>query len=103
MARARRSAARTRVATSLSITPAKLGELVKSYLLRELPDSTEADETASVTLQTSKGVIASRLNLTQEHFSRILHELAEAGLLQVQGRRIVVRDTHRFRQATTPR
>jgi CRP-like cAMP-binding protein len=42
----------------------------------------------TVTLPTNKGVIASRLNLTQEHFSRILHELSEKGLIVVEGRRI---------------
>jgi len=34
-----------------------------------------------VTLPAAKAEIASRLNLTPEHFSRILHELLEAGLL----------------------
>ena len=43
------------------------------YLLRDNMDSDE--KSLSVTLPTNKGVIASRLNLTQEHFSRILHEL----------------------------
>jgi CRP-like cAMP-binding protein len=33
-------------------------------------------------------VIASRLNLTQEHFSRILHELSSLGLIVVEGKRI---------------
>ena len=42
----------------------------------------------AVTLPTNKGVIASRLNLTQEHFSRILHELFELGLIVVEGRKI---------------
>lgn len=50
-----------------------------------------------VTLATSKGVIASRLNLTQEHFSRILRELSDAGLITVQGRDIIVPDITRLR------
>ena len=33
----------------------------------------------------------------------ILHELVDAGLLQLQGRRIVVPDIHRLQQATAPR
>lgn len=41
-----------------------------------------------VTLPTSKGVIASRLNLTQEHFSRILHDLINLELIVVEGRGI---------------
>ncbi len=40
------------------------------YLLRELPESDHDGINVAVTLPTNKGVIASRLNLTQEHFSR---------------------------------
>jgi len=53
-----------------------------------------------VTLPAAKAEIASQLNLTPEHFSRILHELAQAGLLQVQGRHITVPDPARLRAAT---
>ncbi|MGE5522584.1 MAG: Crp/Fnr family transcriptional regulator [Rhodospirillaceae bacterium] len=45
----------------------------------------------------AKRTIASRLNLTQEHFSRILHELSAAGLIQVAGRMIFVPDVGRLR------
>ena len=58
------------------------------YLLRELPEADSAGKNVSVTLATNKGVIASRLNLTQEHFSRILHELTELELIVVEGRKI---------------
>lgn len=58
------------------------------YLLREMPDTEETPSAITVTLPTSKGTIASRLNLTQEHFSRILHDLTEDGLIVVEGRRI---------------
>ena len=58
------------------------------YLLRELPESDTNGSAVAVTLPTNKGVIASRLNLTQEHFSRILHELTELGLIVVEGRKI---------------
>ena len=65
------------------------------YLLR---DNTETDARAlTITLPTSKGTIASRLNLTQEHFSRILHELSEAGLIVVEGRRITIPDVEKLR------
>jgi CRP-like cAMP-binding protein len=53
-----------------------------------------------VTLPAAKAEIASQLHLTPEHFSRILHELAQAGLLQVQGRRITVPDPARLQPAT---
>jgi CRP-like cAMP-binding protein len=49
-----------------------------------------------VTLPATKAAIASQLNLTPEHFSRLLHELAAAGLLKVEGRRITVPDVERL-------
>lgn len=49
-----------------------------------------------VTLPATKAAIATQLNLTPEHFSRLLHELAAAGLLQVEGRRITVPDVERL-------
>jgi CRP-like cAMP-binding protein len=39
-----------------------------------------------VTLAANKGIIASLLNQTQEHFSRILRELMAEGLIEVDGR-----------------
>ena len=65
------------------------------YLLRETTDTDAAALT--VTLPTNKGIIASRLNLTQEHFSRILHELTEARLIVVEGRRITIPDVPKLR------
>lgn len=70
-------------------------ERVVGYLLSALGD--ESTPEASLTLATRKGIIASRLNLTQEHFSRILHELSAAGLIVVNGRRIRVPDVERLR------
>ena len=65
------------------------------YLLR---DNAEGDpRSLVVTLPTHKGVIASRLNLTQEHFSRILHELSEAQLIVVEGRTITIPDVAKLR------
>lgn len=43
-------------------------------------------------LETSKTVIASRLNLTPEHFSRILHDLNANGFIQVKGREVTLLD-----------
>lgn len=50
-----------------------------------------------VQLPTSKHVIASRINITPETFSRILHDLANAGLITVNGREVVVCDMDRLR------
>jgi CRP-like cAMP-binding protein len=64
------------------------------YLLREIP--TDCEKSITVTLPTSKGIIASRLNLTQEHFSRILHELSEKGLIVVEGRKIHIPEVESY-------
>lgn len=68
---------------------------VIGYLLRDTP--TDGVPQVTVTLPTNKGVIASRLNLTQEHFSRILHDLSEKGLIVVEGRNIHIQDVNRIR------
>jgi CRP-like cAMP-binding protein len=50
-----------------------------------------------ISLPTSKRILASRLNLTQEHFSRVLHELSNAGLIVVKGRNFLVPDVEKLR------
>jgi CRP-like cAMP-binding protein len=70
---------------------------VIGYLLRDLPDDRPPGAPVSVALATSKGVLASRLNITREHFSRILHELSEARLIEVHGRTIRILDPERLR------
>lgn len=69
------------------------------YLLRDESPAAGNGGVLSLTvsLPASKGTIASRLNLTQEHFSRILHELVEAGLIAVNGRRITIPDVEKLR------
>jgi len=68
---------------------------VIGYCLYEAgePDSNAAE----ITLPAAKNLIASRLNLTQEHFSRILHDLAAAGLIEVDRRVIRIPDLQRLR------
>ena len=65
------------------------------YLLGEQADS--GATAITVTLPTNKGIIASRLNLTQEHFSRILHEFSEKGLIVVEGRKISISNVEKLR------
>lgn len=65
---------------------------VIGYLLKG--DSSEPSQ--KIHLKTSKAVIASRLNLTPEHFSRILRELSEQELIQVKGREIKILDLQRL-------
>jgi len=58
----------------------------------------EPQGSIDIELPVAKGVIASRLNLTQEHLSRILHDLSALGLIEVHGRRIQIRDVERLRR-----
>lgn len=69
---------------------------VIGYLLRAEPDHAPG-ECAQIKLPTSKTIIASRLNLTPEHFSRILHELAVEKLIEVDGRTVTILDLERLR------
>jgi len=70
-------------------------ERVIGYLLREDPEA--GSNTLALTLPANKMVVASRLNLTPEYFSRILHELEDAGLLVLEGRTVTVPDVERLR------
>ncbi len=71
---------------------------VIAYLLDEAPSQPRAPG-AVVVLPVKKGIIASRLNLTQEHFSRILHDLANRGLIRIHGREITIPDLGALREA----
>jgi CRP-like cAMP-binding protein len=42
-------------------------------------------------------VIASNLNITPETFSRILHNLSDAGLIEVKGKDVCIRDIAKLR------
>ena len=72
-------------------------ERVTGYLLAALPEDADQERPAEILLAASKSVLASRLNITREHFSRILHELSQSGLIRVSGRRIRVLDPARLR------
>ena len=50
-----------------------------------------------VTLPAQKSLVASRLNLTPEYFSRILHELAAENLIRIEGREIEILDAEKLR------
>ena len=54
------------------------------------------DAPCEIALPTSKQVIAPRLNLTPETLSRIFHDLSNAGLITVQGKRVSLHDPVRL-------
>ena len=73
-------------------------ERVIGYLLREEAGRANDDRGAlEIELSAGKSVIASRLNMTPEHFSRVLHVLSVAGLISVDGRTVRVHDLERLR------
>ena len=67
-----------------------------SYLLQEVPDDVLASP--NVRLTTTKHVIASRLSIQPETFSRILARLHQQGLIDVQGNTVVLRDIDALRK-----
>jgi CRP-like cAMP-binding protein len=73
---------------------------VIGYLLREISNEQSSAEDYSHTIHFSigKNVIASHLNMTQEHFSRILHELVDVGMITVRGREVSVPDVRKLQQ-----
>ena len=71
-------------------------ERVVDYLLNRLPPDA-VNGHAILTLPAKKGIIASQLNLTHEHFSRLLHELVTEALIEVEGRRVRILDVDRLR------
>ncbi len=72
-------------------------ERVIRYFLRQDEQQAQANDPYVLTLPTSKAIVASRLNVTPEHFSRILHELSEKGLINVEGREVRVLDVANLR------
>jgi CRP-like cAMP-binding protein len=55
-----------------------------------------------VTLPAAKRAIASQLNFSPEHLSRILRELALEGLIEVSGRKLRIPDLERLRAWSAP-
>jgi CRP-like cAMP-binding protein len=67
------------------------------YLLRDQSDGeTAPGAPLVVTLPVSKATVASRLSITPEYFSRVLHELEDAGLVKVDKREIHIPDAARL-------
>lgn len=71
------------------------------YLLREVEGNNCSFEpghnSPRITFTTNKGIVASRLNLTHEHFSRVLHDLTSHGLIAVNRRNVQIHDLSKLR------
>jgi len=68
---------------------------VVCYLAHQTPE--EGMPEYEVTLDTSKQMVASKLSLAPETFSRALNHLVKSGLIEVNGRTIRVRDAQRLK------
>ena len=73
-------------------------ERVAGYLLQIAPAG--GARPRPITLPAKKSIIASRLSLTPEYFSRMLHELIAAGAIAVNGRQITILDPNRLRETS---
>ena len=71
-------------------------ERVANYLLQIA--AANGARQRPIALPAKKSIIASRLSLTPEYFSRMLHELIEAGAIAVEGHQITVLDPARLRE-----
>ena len=70
---------------------------VIGYLLRDqAAEDCISGEVFTVSLPVSKATIASRLSLTPEYFSRVLHELEAAGLVRIDKREVHILDAQRL-------
>ena len=69
---------------------------VIGYLLQDLEEVDDGQDIL-VNLPANKNVIASNLNITPETFSRILHNLADADLIEVKGKEVRIKDIARMR------
>lgn len=67
------------------------------FLLRDVAEGTLASQnTVTVSLPASKATIASRLSLTPEYFSRVLHELEANALIHIDRREIHIPDVQKL-------
>lgn len=69
---------------------------VVNFLLNRLSENDGA--TPTIELEAAKKVIAARLSIQPETFSRVLHTLADAGAIVVDGRKVVVKDINVLRE-----
>lgn len=73
---------------------------VVNYLSGLIDD--RSDNTAVIDLTASKQVIAARLSITPETFSRILRTLSDQGVISIRGKTVGVADVDRLRALAHP-
>jgi CRP-like cAMP-binding protein len=81
-----------------SLTLDSSQQRVIGYLLQHLhPDENAKFSKSAVELPANKSTIALHLNLAPETLSRVLHQLNEKGLIQVEGKVIRILDVEKLR------
>ena len=69
------------------------------FLLSQEGLRTQSGKTSlTLKLPAGKAVIASRLNITPETFSRMIHDLASSGLIEIKGKEITILDIELLRK-----
>jgi CRP/FNR family transcriptional regulator, dissimilatory nitrate respiration regulator len=78
------------------LTLMKGGDRLLQYLL----DHSDPDESGrqKVELEAPKQIIASRIGVKPETLSRLLHKLADQGLIEIQGQTLYIGDAEQLRQ-----
>jgi CRP-like cAMP-binding protein len=71
---------------------------VIGYLLGEADTVEPGTDNISLKLPATKKVIASKLDISPETFSRVLHELVDQGLIQIDGKNIDLVDRDALRR-----
>jgi CRP-like cAMP-binding protein len=74
---------------------------VAAWLAKLVPP--EEQEEATVVLPSTKRAVASKLNLSPEHLSRVLRALRKEGLIEVHGRSVAIPDVERLREWSSAR
>ena len=67
------------------------------YLLQQIPAEQQDEDVVEIKLSTSKSIIASRLSIQPETFSRILKNLTKKELISVKGKVITLLDVEQLR------
>ena len=70
---------------------------VIGYLLQQSQELEASANDFHFNLPANKNIIASTLNITPETFSRVLHNLSEAGLVAVKGKDVHILDVEKLR------
>lgn len=70
---------------------------VIGYLLQQSQGLESSGNDFHFNLPANKNIIASTLNITPETFSRVLHNLTEAGLVAVKGKDVHILDVEKLR------